>query len=162
MIEILRQVIVGVSAAAIFSAVLLTLVRDSALQEIVRLATGMLMIIALLTPISKLPRLSLPNIFTPSSANLQAQQQALVQENQALAQTSFRGAISRYLTEKAQEYGIHCAIDTMLAQQADGTMEIDYITVRIHDLQQADKAQIETLITQSCGISIEQIVFEST
>lgn len=160
MMEILRQVIVGVSAAAIFSAVLLTLVRDSALQEIVRLATGMLMIIALLTPISKLPRLSLSHMLTPSSAGIQAQQQAL--ENQALAQSSFRGAISRYLTEKAQEYGIHCAIDTMLMQQEDGTMEIDYITVRMHDLQQADRAQLETLITQSCGISTEQIVFEST
>ena len=55
MIEVFRQMLVGVTAAAILAGVSLQFVKEGPLHEAVRVAAGLMLTLALLLPLSRLP-----------------------------------------------------------------------------------------------------------
>lgn len=156
MIELVRQMIVSVTAAAIFSTVMLMIVQKSALHEVIRLATGMLMIMALLLPLS---RLSLPT-FDGALEKVQSQTGQQVEEaqqkNQEIASSSIGGAVSKYIEEKASEMGIRCTVRTTLKEDDAGTLEISRIQVSSSGMTSAQRSQISELIEQECGVPPER------
>lgn len=159
MIAVLREMILGVTAAAIFSAVMLQLADKSALQEVVRLAAGMVLILALLTPLSRLTAPHFSGWFAQSRQQVTQQTAQAQARNEALARSNIAGAVSKYLTEQAESMAIPCKISTTLAQGADGTVEIAGITVRGQDIGQAQRAALTALITENCGVAAEQVTF---
>ncbi|MGE4548793.1 MAG: hypothetical protein AB7C89_04460 [Intestinibacillus sp.] len=156
MIELVRQMIVSVTAAAIFSTVMLMIVQKSALHEVIRLATGMLMILALLLPLS---RLSLPT-FGGALEKIRSQTGQQVteaqQKNQEIANSSFGGAVSKYIEEKAAAMGIACTVRTTVAEDDAGTLGISRIQVSSSELTSAQRSQISELIERECGVPPER------
>lgn len=150
MIETVRQMIVSVTAAAIFSTVMLLLVQKSALHEVIRLATGMLMILALLLPLT---RLSLPSFRLDFHSGATARQVAQAQkQNEEITRSSIGGAISRYLEEQANALGIACTVRAEMTQDEQGTLVIDRVRVHCGKLTGAQRAQLADLIEEACGI----------
>lgn len=54
MTGILRSIVLGVSTAALFGGIAMTLIHVGALREIVRIAVGTMLILSLLYPISQI------------------------------------------------------------------------------------------------------------
>lgn len=53
MIELLRQMILSVTAASLFGAVVLAMVPDGAMKEVLRMGTGLLLIVSLVLPLQR-------------------------------------------------------------------------------------------------------------
>lgn len=111
MIAILRQMILSITAAAIFGSVMLTLVRKSAIQEIVRLATGMLMILALLQPLQVL-RIPSFGVKMPQDTEIQ-------QQNTTLSFTAIEQATAQVIEQQAAAQGILCKAEVTMSMQAE-------------------------------------------
>lgn len=156
MIELVRQMIISVTAAAVFSTVMLMIVQKSALHEVIRLATGMLMILALLLPLSRLSFPSFNGMFSREKLRTEQQVKQAQQKNQNIARSSFGGAVSNYIEKKAADLGIHCSVKTTLTQDEAGTLEIAGIHVQSDKLTATQRSQLSALIEQECGVPPEK------
>ena len=158
MIEILRQMILGVTAAAILSAVLLEFTQQSALREVVRLAAGMALILALLTPLSRLHMPSLTGWLDGARQQVARQTEQAQAQNDAIAQTSVGGAVSDYLAGQAAERGIDCTMRVSFAEDGDGTLRIGGVEARAcAALTPVQREALSGLIEEACGLTREQI-----
>ena len=129
MTGILRSIIFGVSTAALFGGIAMTLVRSGALREIIRIAVGTMLILSLLYPVSKIRlRLPLEKFRQSTQAVTQHVDEAKDRQKDLLAQSSAR-EIGAYLVRKAKNEGISCDIDVFAEAHDDNTVSIERITV---------------------------------
>lgn len=150
--------ILSVTAAAIFSAVMLQFTQKSALQEIVKLAAGMVMILALLTPLSRLRLPSLTAWFSQARQSVDAQTARAQAQNEQIAQSSMADAVSRYIREQAETLGAVCRVQTTLETAEDETLQIASVTVK-GTLTEEQQRALTDCIAQDCGVSRQQIRF---
>ncbi|WP_087066016.1 stage III sporulation protein AF [Intestinibacillus massiliensis] len=152
MIEMVRQMIVSVTAAAVFSTVMLLIVQKSALHEVIRLATGMLMILALLLPLSRLTLPSFSRAFAAERAQAERQTEEAKQKNEQIAYSSIGGAVSQYIEKQAGELGIKCTVRTEMEQGTDGTWVIGRVRIRGKGLTGVQRQQLAALVEKECGV----------
>ena len=151
MIAVFKQIVLCVTAASLFGAVLLSLVQQRAQKEIVRIAVGILLILSLLTPLRSVhfPKLSL------SQKDMQTQTtDADALYEQALAE-EFCRQTEEYLEQQAQQDGLSCTIQVQ-AQMKENEMTITGVTVRCSSEKETAIVQ---LLTSQLGIRQEQIQF---
>ncbi len=151
MIVILRQMLFGITTAALFSAVMLALVRKSALQEVIRLVTGMLMIAALLGPLSGL---QMPSIWGWATAWM-AQESAVQQQNEGRMWTSFAAAIAQIIEEQAAQAGILCQATVTMAQ-AEEAVSVGAVEVVSGVLSAENRKALQEIVTRYCGNAVQQ------
>lgn len=160
MIHILRQIIISVTVAAIFSGVMLSFVKDGALRETIRLATGMLMILALLSPMTAF---RLPNVRDAFAKNtVEYSTKKAVKDNEALEASTVGGAISKYMQDQAKSLGIRCSILTQVSKDNQNRLVIDSICIN-YDKGSVEGDALEKLskkIVEECGIPKEKQIFK--
>ena len=111
MIELLRQMILSVTAASLFGAVVLAMVPDGAMkEEVLRMGTGLLLIVSLVLPLQRytphaigdfLPRLERQTARSQDTTDL-IRQEILREVEVEAAQNIEQMAQSRQLSCKAQ------------------------------------------------------------
>lgn len=156
MIHILRQIIISVTVAAIFSAVMLAFIKDGALKEIIRLITGMLMILALFTPLTSLKLPHVTNAF--SGPNIQGVSSKAAEKNETLQKNTVGNAISDYMQAQAKKLGLRCSITTQISKDKNNQLTVDSIHVN-YDKNTATNDVLKKLsqqIEDECGISKEK------
>ncbi len=138
MTEILKSMIFGVSAAAFFGGIAMTLVHTGALKETVRLGAGIMVLLALLYPVSKI-RVSFLSRWEHQNTDAITQQveQAQKQQRAAIEQTVSQ-EIQSYFTRKAKEHGI-------FRWEHQNT---DAITQQVEQAQKQQRAAIEQTVSQ--------------
>ncbi len=151
MMAILRQMLFGMTTAALFSAVMLTLVRKSALQEVIRLVTGMLMIVALLKPLCGL---QLPSIWG-WTADWMAQKSEVQQQNEARMWTSFAAAIAQMIEEQAAQGGISCKANVTM-EKTEETLSVAAVEVVSGVLSEENQKTLQEIVTTYCGNAVQQ------
>ncbi|NCB28744.1 MAG: hypothetical protein EOM63_03140 [Clostridia bacterium] len=158
MIEILRQMVLGVTAAAIFSAAMMQFSHKSAISEIVRLGTGMVLILALLTPLTHLSLPSFSGWFAQAHDAVERQTEQAQVRNTEIAHSGIASAVGGFLTDEARKEGIACIVRASMATGADGTAELSDIEVR-GKLTVPERTAMTELVTKNCGVAREHIIF---
>lgn len=154
----IRELVVGVSAAAILGSVALTLVQTGALREIVRLAAGLTMLLALLTPLSTLRLPSGSGWLRQQISATQNSTEPAQAQHQALAMSSMARAAAGYIEQQAQALGVDCTAVVTLGQDARGTLTLDAVTVTCRAGAQSLEA-VRQMIENECGIPQERQIY---
>lgn len=158
MTGILRSIVLGVSTAALFGGIAMTFIHTGALREIVRIAVGTMLILALLYPVSKI-RLELPlKMFQQNTeAVTQRVNEAKNQQKDWMAQSSAR-EIGAYLVRKAKSEGIECDIEVQAQLHDDNTVSLEGVTV-CADLTSQQLEWMEDMLEEECGIPREKQIY---
>ena len=153
MMGILKAMLCSVVAAALLGGAAMTLIHAGAMKEIVRLAAGMMMILALLRPMSGL-RLTLPAAWFQGSTEPVRQQveQSRTQWEIWMAESSAR-EVGAYLERKAKKEGVDCRIELRASMQKDGAVSLDSATVYASS---EERTKLTRLLEDECGIPKER------
>lgn len=158
MIGTLRSIVLGVSTAALFGGIAMTLVRNGALREIIRISVGIMLILSLLYPVSKIClHLPLKSFRQSTEAITHRVDEAKNQQKDLLVQSSSR-EIGAYLMRKAKNEGIVCDIDVFTQVHDDNTVSIEQIAVYA-DLTAQQRVWMEAMLEEECGILRENQIY---
>ena len=150
---ILKTMILSVAAASLLAAIAMAFVRAGALREIVRFAAGLMLTIALLTPLSRLELFPWRAAVQQSTAAVeqridQAEQQGAIWQAQAAARE-----IEAYITGRLREQGVGCTVQATMQAEEDG-LALAYVTLAGVDTGQ--QAQARAILEEECGIAKEK------
>lgn len=154
MTGVLKSIILGVSTAALFGGIAMTLVPAGALKEIVRLAAGVMVILSLLYPISQI-QLRFPTGWLHTSAQPVGRQVEAAEAQRKIwtAESSAR-EIGAYLVRKAGKQGIVCDIAVRASVAEGDTISLDGAEI-CGTLSATELEWVNTLLETECGIPRE-------
>ncbi len=146
MIEVFRQMLVGVTAAAILAGVSLQFVKEGPLHEAVRVAAGLMLTLALLLPFSRLPGARV--------SGLQGAAARAAAENQRIAASSVGNAVAIYIEDRAAEMGVKCTAAVCMGGDENGQLETKSVTLYIEGATEEERSAVCQMVAQECGIPI--------
>lgn len=152
MTELIRTILLRVTLAGLASAVALSVVKESALREVVRLAAGLLMLLALLQPLS---RFNLPSASELLGAP-QTDTAELAQQNVQTAMDAVGSSIGKTLEQRAAAEGFDCSVLVTMAADQDGVLQIEQVTVRYKASDSSRLDELQELLTTECGVPKEK------
>lgn len=155
MIDLLRQIILSVTAASLFGAVVLAIVPEGAMKEVLRMGTGLILIVSLVIPMQKYApqrfRDFLPRIETTQTEDsTQLFQQEMIREIEA--------ETADYTEQLAQQSGISCQAQVSAQIQTDNQVVITQISLKQEG--NADLSQLQQTLAQQLGISADRIFIQ--
>lgn len=152
MSELFQTILLRVTLAGAASAVALRLVGGGALREIVRMAAGLLMLLALLQPLSGL-HLSL---WEGIGGLSQTEIDAIEEQNMQTTMSTIAATIARTVEQRAEQAGFDCSIHVTMANDADGMLQIDRVTVQYSAADAARLDALQAIVTEECGVPAER------
>ncbi len=152
MTGLLHTILTRVTLAGIASAVALRLSGDGPAKEAVRISSGLLMMLALLQPLSGL---KLSEIYG-SIGKIDVPVSELEEENMQTAMSTVAASIAGTLEKSAAEKGIDCDVVVTMENDANGILQIGRVTV-YYRKSDADKLGIlKGLLLDECGVEPER------
>ena len=142
MIEVFRQMLVGVTAAAILAGVSLQFVKEGPLHEAVRVAAGLMLTLALLLA------------FSEAVSGLQGAAARAAAENQRIAASSVGNAVAIYIEDRAAEMGVKCTAAVCMGGDENGQLETKSVTLYIEGATEEERSAVCQMVAQECGIPI--------
>ncbi len=152
MTELFRQLLVNVAAAAILAGISLQFVKEGPLHEVVRVAAGLMMTLALLMPLTRLPVVSAAVAGAFREAEAAAAQAA--EENQRIAASSVGNAVAIYIQDRAKEMGVKCMAAVYMDGDENGRLVTQGVTLYIEGATEEERAAVCEMVSQECGIPI--------
>ncbi len=157
MIALFRQLILSITAAALFGAVMLTMTEQKSQRSVLQLAVGLLLLLAIINP---LRRLKLPEIFplpSGSSGNVTQNQQDLYAEAVA---SSFQEQTQAYLDKKLQEIGVDAAVQLEISGGEELAVRGASVVCR-EECTQSQEQKIKQLLQEELDVRKEVISIRS-
>ena len=152
MTELLQTILLRVTIAGAASAAALRLAGGGALREVVRLAAGLLLLLALLQPLAGRNLLSRPWRGSLAGVDIDAMQE----ENMQTTMSTVAASIARAVQQRADEAGIRCTVTVEMANDAEGLLQIDRVTVYYDSADTARLPELRGLLTKECGVPSER------
>ena len=140
----------GVHLAAI--AMALKLAGGGALKEVVRTAAGLLMLLALLQPLAGLHVLSWNWQGSVSQSDIDEMQA----RNMQTTMSTVAASIAKAVQQRAEEAGIPCTVNVEMANDADGLLQVDKVTVYYDSTAANRLSELQSLLTKECGVPAER------
>lgn len=155
MIDLLRQIILSVTAASLFGAVVLAIAPEGAMKEVLRMGTGLILIVSLVIPMQKYApqrfREIFPRIETAQTEDsTQLFQQEMIREIEA--------ETADYAEQLAQQSGISCQAQVSAQIQTDNQVVITQVSLKQEG--NADLSQLQQTLAQQLGISVDRIFIQ--
>lgn len=155
MIATLRQMILCVTAASLFGSIVLSLTEQKAQQEIVRIAVGMMLVLALITPIRaiRLPDFGWLKQFSDTQ-NTETDAEAVYTQT---VLEEFETEAEAYLEQLTEKQGIPCTF-TITAGMEDGTVFIRSAEIFFsQEVTEKQRQQVREITIQELGIPESEI-----
>ena len=153
MTELLQTILLRVTIAGAVSAMALKLAGGGALKEVVRTAAGLLMLRALLQPLAGLHMLSWN---WQGSSVSQSDIDEMQARNMQTTMSTVAASIAKAMQQRAEEAGIPCTVNVEMANDADGLLQVDKVTV-YYDSKAANRlSELQSLLTKECGVPAER------
>ncbi len=150
MTELLQTILLRVTIAGAVSAMALKLAGGGALKEVVRTAAGLLMLLALLQPLAGLHVLSWQGSVSQSDIDeMQAR-------NMQTTMSTVAASIAKAVQQRAEEAGIPCTVNVEMANDADGLLQVDKVTVYYDSTAANRLSELQSLLTKECGVPAER------
>lgn len=153
MTELLHTILLRVTLAGVASAVALRVVGGGALREIVKLAAGLLMLLALLQPLAALRLTGWDGIWEGAS---QVDVDAIQAQNAQTAMSTVASSIADALERSAQEQGFDCTVHVTMENDADGILQVGRVTVYYQSPDAARLDELKTLVSEGCGVDADR------
>ena len=120
MMELVRQWLLGVTCTALVLAIADSLAPEGNVKKVCRLAGGLALLIAAVSPVLRLDREELSQAVSEYQASVQAYEKELEEKNVLLYQTIIEETTAAYIVDKAEELGISCQAEVTFAYDEDG------------------------------------------
>lgn len=156
MLNIFQNVLTTVTITAIFSGIMLSFLKDGAMKEVLRISAGLMVVIAILLPLSSVRVKSFS--FSKIKKDYSQEAEQAESKNQDLTYNIVSAKISQYITDTAAKKGIKCTVHTYISYDEDNTIQVDRIEISCD--QKAKENELSNLIYNECGIDKEKQVFE--
>lgn len=154
MINLFRILLINVSVAAILAGVSLQFVREGPMREVIRLAAGLMMTLALLVPLTKLPAARM--VFSDALRETETAAALAAEENQRIAASSVGSAIAVYIQSRAGEMGIDCTASVHMSSDENGWLVTEGVTLYLESASEEEIGAVCQMVAQECGIPIYQ------
>lgn len=155
MIESFGRVLVGVCAAAICGGIAMTLAGSGALREIIRLAAGLAVLLAVLEPLSGLRLPHIDESLRHTMQHMQAQTAQLQAEQEQVLSASASDMTCRYIQQRAAAWGADCQAVLDLEINNDGVLVVTHAHMTCNAVTPETAAALKTMVEQECGIPQE-------
>ncbi len=152
MTELLQTILLRVTIAGAVSAMALKLAGGGALKEVVRTAAGLLMLLALLQPLAGLHMLSWNWQGSVSQRDIDEMQA----RNMQTTMSTVAASIAKAVQQRAEEAGIPCTVNVEMANDADGLLQVDKVTVYYDSTAANRLSELQSLLTKECGVPAER------
>lgn len=152
MTELFQTILLRVTLAGVASAVALRVVGGGALREVVKLAAGLLLLLALLQPLGSLRLRPWEGLAGVSQTEIDAIQE----QNAQTTMSTIAATIARSLEQRAEQEGFDCSVNVTMANDADGILQIDRVTVYYGGSDAARLSELQTLLTEECGVPVNR------
>ena len=152
MTELFQTILLRVTLAGVASAVALRIVGGGALREAVKMAAGLLLLLALLQPLSGLHLLSWEGWTGTSQTDIDA----IREQNAQTAMSTVAATIARAVEQRAEQEGFDCSVKVTMTNDADGVLQIDRVTVHYGGADAARLDELQTLLTEECGVPADR------
>ena len=153
MTELLQTILLRVTIAGAVSAMALKLAGGGALKEVVRTAAGLLMLLALLQPLAGLHVLSWN---WQGSSVSQSDIDEMQARNMQTTMSTVAASIAKAMQQRAEEAGIPCTVNVEMANDADGLLQVDKVTVYYDSTAANRLSELQSLLTKECGVPAER------
>lgn len=151
--ELFQTILLRVTVAGIASAVALRVVGGGALREIVKLAAGLLMLLALLQPLAGL-RLSVSSLLPGGLDATEVEE--IEQQNAQTAMTTIAASIAHALEDSAAAAGFDCRVQVEMGIDADGILQVSHVAVYYDSADAKRLDELKTIITDGCGVGADR------
>lgn len=158
MIVLVRQLILSVTAASLFGAVVLALVPDSALKEAIRLGVGIVLILSLIIPLRNTLPSGLSDLL-PQTA--EEQQDEAGDVYRAAIQEQVEAQTTDYIIQQAAENGISCTAQATADISEDGTVSVTAVFIRPEgDVSESRLNTLRQQISTQLGVPERAVLIE--
>lgn len=150
MIDLLRQIILCITVVFLFCAVALSLVPDGALKEVIRMGTGLVLILSLVIPL----RQSLPHTLTDLLPEVSVPEQQIENVYQQAVIRQVEVETARYVVQQAEALDISCTASVTAAADGDGIVSITAVQIVLDEtISDSSLASLRTRLRQELGIT---------
>ena len=122
MMELIRNWLIGITAAALVVALADSLPPDGAVKKIGKLTGGLLLAAAILPPLVGLDYASLSGILADYRLEAEGYSNALETENERLIKTIIEEQTGAYIQDKAAALGVDCTAEVTCQADDDGSL----------------------------------------
>lgn len=151
MIDLLRHIILCITAASLFCAVSLSFLPAGALKEVIRMGTGLVLILSLAMPL----RQSLPPVLTDLLPEISLSEQYETENiyQQAIIE-QVEAETARYVVQQAEALDISCTASVAAEADEAGVVSITAVQV-VTDKPISDNSlhSLRTRLRQELGIT---------
>lgn len=156
MIEQFGRILVGVCAAAICGGIAMTLTGGGALREIIRLAAGLTVLLAVLDPLSglRLPHMT-DSALRHNLQRARTQTAQLQAEQEQVMQASVSDMTCRYIEQRAAAWGVRCQAALDLKTNDAGVLVVTRAYMTCDAAAPETITALKQMVEQECGIPQE-------
>lgn len=158
MIELLRQMILSVTAASLFGAVVLAMVPDGAMKEVLRMGTGLLLIVSLVLPLQRYT----PHTIGDFLPRLERQTARSQDTTDLIRQEILREVVveaAQNIEQMAQSRQLSCKAQVMAQIQEDNQVVIQRVCLQ-RAAQADDFSAFKQTLARQLGISADSILIQ--
>ena len=162
MMELVRSWLLGLTCAAMITALAEALTPPGTVQKIGRLTGGLVLLLSMVQPVLRLDEGTMARALARYRAELSAYDGALEAENQALAKGIIAEQSGAYILDKAGALGITCPLEVEVETQAEeGGWPVPCgVTVR-GGLTAGEREALARQIEADFAIPVERQSYES-
>lgn len=154
MSELFHTILLRVTLAGVASAVALRVVEGGALREIVKLAAGLLMLLALLQPLAGLRLTGWEGVRDGALAGIDVD--AIQEQNAQTTMSTVAASIADALESSAQAKGFDCSVHVTMENDENGILQVGKVTVYYQSADAARLDELKTLVTEGCGVDADR------
>lgn len=150
----MRQWLVGITCAAMITALAEGLSPPGAVRKIGRFTGGLVLLVAVLKPIASVDGQALSRALTEYRLDLSAYSTRLEEENSALMKSIIEEQSAAYIVDKAEQLGLSCRVE--VEAEADGQWPVPWTVTVTGPLDEADQETLTRQIQADFGIPAER------
>ena len=159
MTEMLRSWIIGITCAAMISAVLQAFMPKGGTGRAGRLAGGLMLLLAVVQPLAGLDYDSLAQSLTQLRLAETGQAEAFAEMNEALMKELIETETEAYILDKTEELGITCRVDVTYHLESGETPYPQQV-VLTGQMTEGQRERLAKLIEADLGVPVQNQVYE--
>lgn len=159
MTGLVRQWLLGVACTALILAVADSLAPDGSVKRVCRLAGGLALLLAAVSPLLRLEVGALNEALERYRAQVQSYEETLEEQNNLFYQTIIEESAAAYIVDKAKELGIFCQAEVTFSYDEDGVPCPWEVTAR-GDWTDEARETLERLLENDLGVPAQRQHYE--
>lgn len=159
MLELIRQWLLGITAAAMLVALAEALCPDGNIRGILRLTGGLVLLAAVLNPLLKLDTEALGRALAEYKLDLGAYSTELEEENETLMKDIIEEQSAAYIQDKAAALGITCTVQVEADEAAE--YPIPKVVTITGELSREEREALTEQIEADFAIPADRQYYES-